>query len=185
MLTVHSWLPLPEKPSDEGYCLEQSCACFLWATRAHQWIEVEGTRVWPPLLYCDNLEGLVLGNCIPAQLLSLPNPALLTPSWRWGEVFPEAPTDKRCISESVFQDTHPKAVGSKNGSIWDLELGYLLAGLPRWHSGKESACQCRSCRRCGFNPWVRKLPQKRKWQPTPIFLPGNFHGWCSLAGYSP
>ena len=52
-------------------------------------------------------------------------------------MFPEAPTDKLCISESVSKDTHPKAVGGKNGSIWDLELGYLLAGLPRKHSGKD------------------------------------------------
>ena len=44
-----------------------------------------------------------------------------------------------------------------------------------------STCQCR---RCGFNPWVRKIPQRRKWEPTAVFLPGEFHGWRSLAGYS-
>ena len=54
--------------------------------------------------------------------------------------------------------------------------------LPRWLSGKESACQCR---RCGFNPWVRKIPWRRKWQPTLIFLPGKFHGQRSLAGFNP
>ena len=57
-------------------------------------------------------------------------------------------------------------------------------GLPRWHSGEESACQCRRCKRHGFNPWVGKIPLRRKWQPTPIFLPGEFHGQRSLAGYS-
>ena len=31
------------------------------------------------------------------------------------------------------------------------------------------------CRKCGFNPWVGKIPWKRKWQPTPVFLPGKFH----------
>ena len=36
-----------------------------------------------------------------------------------------------------------------------------------------------------FNPWVRKLPWRRAWQPTPVFLPGEFHGWRSLRGYSP
>ena len=36
-----------------------------------------------------------------------------------------------------------------------------------------------------FNPWVRKTPWSRKWQPAPVFLPGNFHGQSSLAGYSP
>ena len=36
-----------------------------------------------------------------------------------------------------------------------------------------------------FNPWVRKIPWRRKWQPTPVFLPGKSHGRKSLAGYSP
>ena len=53
-----------------------------------------------------------------------------------------------------------------------------ILGLPRWLSGKESACQCR---RLGFNPWVGKIPWRRKWQPTP----GKSHGQRSLAGYSP
>ena len=54
-----------------------------------------------------------------------------------------------------------------------------MTWLPKWHSGKESACQCR---RCGFSPWVRKMPWRRKWQPTPVFLPGNFHGQRSPVG---
>ena len=37
----------------------------------------------------------------------------------------------------------------------------------------------------GFNPWVRKTPWSRKWQPNPVVLPGKFHGQRSLAGYSP
>ena len=41
------------------------------------------------------------------------------------------------------------------------------------------------CGRPGFNPWIRKVPWRRKWQPTPIFSPGQFHGQRSLAGYSP
>ena len=57
----------------------------------------------------------------------------------------------------------------------------VLEGLPRWPSGKESACQCR---RYEFNPWVGKTPWRRKWQPTPIFLPGKFYGQRGLAGYS-
>ena len=36
-----------------------------------------------------------------------------------------------------------------------------------------------------FNHWVGKIPWKREWLPTPVFLPGEFHGWRSLAGYSP
>ena len=41
------------------------------------------------------------------------------------------------------------------------------------------------CRRPGFNPWARKIPWRRKWQPTPVFLPAEFHGQRSLVGYSP
>ena len=39
--------------------------------------------------------------------------------------------------------------------------------------------------RCGFNPWVGKIPWNRKWQPTPVFLPEKFCGQRSLTGYSP
>ena len=43
---------------------------------------------------------------------------------------------------------------------------------------------CRRHRRCGFSPWLRKIPWRRAWQPTPVFLPGESHGQRSLAGYS-
>ena len=44
---------------------------------------------------------------------------------------------------------------------------------------------CLQCRRPRFNPWVGKIPGKRKWQPTSVFLPEEFHEQKSLAGYSP
>ena len=47
-------------------------------------------------------------------------------------------------------------------------------GLPRWHSGKESICQCRRHKRCRFNSWVLTIPCRRKWQPASVFLPGKF-----------
>ena len=59
----------------------------------------------------------------------------------------------------------------------------LIGGLPRWLNGKESTCQCRRCR-CGFDPWIGKIPWNRKWQLAPVFLPGDYHGQRSLAGYS-
>ena len=48
-------------------------------------------------------------------------------------------------------------------------------------SGKELACQCRRHKRWGFDPWVRKIPSRRAWQPNLVFLPGEFHGQKSLA----
>ena len=47
----------------------------------------------------------------------------------------------------------------------------VALGLPWWLRVKESACQCRSC---GFNPWVGKIPWRRKWPPTPVFQPAEF-----------
>ena len=44
---------------------------------------------------------------------------------------------------------------------------------------------CLQCGRTEFNPWVRKIPWIRKWQPTPVYLPGECHGLRSLVGYSP
>ena len=58
-------------------------------------------------------------------------------------------------------------------------------GLPWWLCGKEPACRCRKHRRLGFDPWVRKIPWRRKWQTTPVLLPGKSHGQRSLVGYSP
>ena len=55
-------------------------------------------------------------------------------------------------------------------------------GLPRWLSGKESACQFRRRR---IDSWVGKMPWRRKWQPTAVFLPGEYRGQGSLAGCSP
>ena len=52
-------------------------------------------------------------------------------------------------------------------------------------NGKEPTCQCQRYKRCGFDPWVGKIPWRRAWQATPVFLPGKSHGQRSLTGYSP
>ena len=57
--------------------------------------------------------------------------------------------------------------------------------LPRWLSSKESASQWRRHRRHGLELWIRKIPWRRKWQPTPVFLPGKLHGHRGLVGYRP
>ena len=49
----------------------------------------------------------------------------------------------------------------------------------------ESNWQCRRRRQLGFSPQVGKIPWRRKWHPTPVFLPGESHGQRSLAGYRP
>ena len=47
--------------------------------------------------------------------------------------------------------------------------------IPGGGSGKETTCQCRRCKRRGFDPWVGKIPWRKAWQPTPVFLPGESH----------
>ena len=70
----------------------------------------------------------------------------------------------------------------------DEELDWLMettTGFPDGTSGKESTCQCRGHMRCGFDPWIEKIPWRRAWQPTSVFLHGESHGQSSLVGYSP
>ena len=69
----------------------------------------------------------------------------------------------------------PASIGFIHKYIW----GSPTAQQQRIH------LQCRGHRTCGFNPWVRKIPWRRAWQPTPVFFPGESHGQRSLAGYSP
>ena len=66
-----------------------------------------------------------------------------------------------------------------------LEPRCVHCGLPWCLSGKESAGNVgHVCKRHGFNPWVEKIPWKRKQQPTSLFLPGKSHGQRSLVCYN-
>ena len=60
-----------------------------------------------------------------------------------------------------------------------------LQGFPSGAYGKESTHPCSRHKRHSFDPRVRKIPWSSEWEPTPVFLPGKFHGRRSLAGYSP
>ena len=105
------------------------------------------------------------------------------------------PTDRgawRATVHGVTKVRHDLA--TKPPPWWLSTLGRILPkgihifhflGFPGGVSGKEPACQCRRYKRHGFNPWVRKIPWRRKWQPTPVFLPGESHGQRSLVDYSP
>ena len=94
----------------------------------------------------------------------------------------------RACGECSHRDMR-RTVGAAELDFWGAEslsasMGNHM-GFLTWLSGKESVCRCRRQRRLVFNLWVRKVPWRRKWQPTAVFLPGKFHGQRSLAGYSP
>ena len=64
--------------------------------------------------------------------------------------------------------------------LGQVSVNYLhppFLGLPRWLTVKESTWN-----QCEFHSWVGKIPWRRKWQPTPVFLPGEFHGQRSPVG---
>ena len=88
----------------------------------------------------------------------------------------------------------PRGMGSGEAKEWregrDIYVlyGYMdiyMYIYPRRSSGKEPACQCRRHKGHRFDPWVRKIPWRRAWQPTPVFLPGESHRQRSLAPYVP
>ena len=58
-------------------------------------------------------------------------------------------------------------------------------GLPGGAGGKEPTYQCKRCKRHRFDTWVGKIPWRRAWQPTPVFLPGESYGQRNLVDYSP
>ena len=69
---------------------------------------------------------------------------------------------------------------------WVAIMGRCIYSM-YWYdgaSGKESTCQCSRRKGGRFDPWVRKIHWSKKWQPTAVFLPGNFCGQRSLVGYS-
>ena len=76
------------------------------------------------------------------------------------------------LKESIYHLYMLKLVRSTKSSFEEASL------LVQW---KKPTCQCRQPK---FDPWVRKIPQRRKGQPTPVFLPEKSHGWRSLAGCS-
>ena len=78
------------------------------------------------------------------------------------------------ILESLLNASHHPFVG-----------GSGVPKLPRWLTGKESACSAGVAGDLGVIPGSGKIPERRKWQPTPVLLPGESHGQRSLVGYSP
>ena len=61
----------------------------------------------------------------------------------------------------------------------------VFGGFPGGASDKETTCQCSRVKRHEFDPWVRKIPWRRAWQPPPVLSPGKSHAQEESGGYSP
>ena len=107
--------------------------------------------------------------------------------------FSKSPLSELTDNHSTLQELLPQGVSGVLSGFKEKNLD--LSGSPSftldisnisaaswWLSGKVATCQCR---RHEFDPWVRKIPWRMEWHPTPVFLPGKSHGQKSLAGYSP
>jgi len=81
-------------------------------------------------------------------------------------------TQKGALYPSHLKGTHSLAEEKCLNKICSIIWCYTV--FPGGANGKEPACQGRRHKRCRFDPWVRKIPWRRAWQPTPVFLPGEF-----------
>ena len=101
--------------------------------------------------------------------------------------------DKSGLSE-VGEPPLPVAEGLYHRSCWELLTIRVIKSGPNfcqfiWFlsfpGGSDRRRSCLWCGKLGLDPWVRKIPWRKEWQPTPVFLPGISHGQRSLVGYSP
>ena len=86
-----------------------------------------------------------------------------------------------CVTKSL--DVHLKLTHYKSTTLQlkkEKEKRYSVKG----HIFTAAVSLTSQCRRPGLDPWVGKIPWRRKWQPTPVFLPGESHGRRILVGYS-
>ena len=95
----------------------------------------------------------------------------LLATWLWGKLFKLLSLHLWNINKIASASQHCCQGINKKSHTHTHTHTHMQS--PRWSSSKGSACQCR---RHGFDPCVGKIPQRRKWQPTPIFLPGESHG---------
>ena len=103
--------------------------------------------------------------------------------WQTGDKTKESKGWRQSIENEIFSICWSQMLCfPMKRETFVIHLPSLYKGLPGGASGKESPCQGR---RCGFNLWVGKIPWRRAWQPTLVFLPRESHGQGTLAGYSP
>ena len=154
-----------------GFALNLSFCfnCFIWLIKSlkprvpNLWDQMPNDLRWS---YCNDR------NKVTTSVMCSNHPETIPPPLVHGKI--------------IFHETGlwcPKRLGTTVLSHYFKKI-IETHSFPKWLSGKESACQCRRCRRLGFDCWARKIPWRRKWQPTPEFLLGKSHGQRSLAGYS-
>ena len=118
----------------------------------------------------------------PSPWLGLPG------SGAWWESFEQLSESELCC---ILGLTWVRRACCKSLSVFARLIFFLLCNRGEMHIIEIGMTWwlrpyrfCLQCRRCGFDPCVKKIPWRKEWQPTPVFLPGKFHGQRSLAGYT-
>ena len=171
---------LPASAGDVSSVRSRSCVQLFatpWTTAHQAYLSITNSR--------SLLKIMSIKLVMPSNHLILCRPLLLLPS-----IFPSIRVFSNelvlCIrwpkywsfSFNISLSSYPS---DATWFLWDKGS----EGFPGGASGKETDCQCRRGKRHGFSPWVGKIPRRRAWQSTPVFLPGESRGQRSLVGYSP
>ena len=153
-----------------------------WMFTGRTETEAEAPVLWPPEAKSwDSLEKtLMVGNIEGKRRRGWQKK-------RWLD----STTDSMDMNLSKFKEI----VKDREGMLESMELQIIRYNLLTEQQAITSAyavaqwyriqLQCRRPKRCGLDPWVGKIPWRKKWQPTPVFLPGESRGQRSLANYSP
>ena len=132
------------------------------------------------------LPGRLMGPAVSRDVLKLEDECPGVLALRWDNC--EAPLCSNQEVPSGMETTSPQwelVINTPSGGSHSLSalLPHIPVGASRAHiPNKLLACQCRRLR---FDPWIWKIPWRRTWQPTSVFLSGQSHGQRSLGGYSP
>ena len=87
---------------------------------------------------------------------------------------------KSSLSINLAKKLNSEIISADSLAVYkNLDIQVLGASLVAW------SVKNLQCGRPGFDPWSGRAPWRRKWQPTPVFLPGKSHGQRSLMSYSP
>ena len=89
---------------------------------------------------------------------------------------------KECVLKAWEWGPEGWRAGVQAPGLWEgATSANSESEFPGGAGSKEPACQCRRRKRCWFNPWVKKVPWRRKWQLILVFLPGKSHGQRSYS----
>ena len=106
------------------------------------------------------------------------HPGLVSFRMDWVDLFAVQGTLKSLLQHHSSKASILRCSAHQTYQFLNILPCIIAVGLSWWLSSEESSANAGDT----FDPWVRKIPWRRKWQYTPVFLPGKLHGQRSLTG---